>query len=86
MIDIAITTPIIVAAIMIVTKVGRIAGIPSRFLPLLSVVLGMVVGISNALSYDPSLKGIVTNLIAGIILGGSAAGVYDLGKKTIVGK
>jgi uncharacterized membrane protein (DUF441 family) len=54
-----------------------------RYLPLVSVVLGMVVGYILAIGF---YQDIPTFIAAGFIGGAAASGVYDLASKSIGGK
>ena len=54
-----------------------------RYLPLVSVVLGMVVGYILAIGF---YQDIPTFIAAGLIGGATASGVYDLASKSIGGK
>jgi hypothetical protein len=53
--------------------------IPSRFIPLLS----MVLGITFIALGDLTIQNII---ITGVIVGLSASGLYDFGKKTVLNK
>jgi hypothetical protein len=61
--------------------------IVDRWIPLLSVILGALIGIASALI---DLQGggyqILEYAIKGIVLGLTSAGLYDVGKKTILDK
>lgn len=54
-----------------------------RFLPLASIVIGMVVGLVLAIGF---YQDVPTFIAAGFIGGAVASGVYDLANKTIGGK
>lgn len=54
-----------------------------RYLPLVSVVLGMVVGYILAIGF---YQDIPTFIAAGFIGGATASGVYDLASKSLGGK
>ena len=72
---IEITDVIVVAVIMgLVELVKRLDWLPAKFLPLLSLILGIVAGIVY-------FEGAIENKVMfGIILGLSAAGLYDQSK------
>ena len=72
---IEITDVIVVAVIMgLVELVKKLDWLPAKFLPLLSLVLGIVGGI---VYFDGPIE---NKVIFGIILGLSAAGLYDQSK------
>lgn len=52
--------------------IKRIAVIPSRFMPLVSVVVGLVLGMTMGLHW-----------LLAVIVGLAGSGIYDLGTKTI---
>lgn len=88
MIDINTMQELLVSAAWIVpvitglVQVIRVASgnaIYERFLPLVSLVIGVILG---GLTIGWSVLGI----LAGLIFGLSASGFYDLGKKTIAGQ
>lgn len=74
------TTVIIVAAITGVIK--KASGLPGRFTPLLSMVIGIIVGVFAAtMNVTPLLQGAWLGLVAGLM----ASGAYDVAKRTIKG-
>jgi len=67
---------IVIAAVGIAKK----AGLPTKWAPAASLGIGIVVGLAAAYSMgEPILAGAA----AGILLGASACGIYDLGKNVI---
>jgi hypothetical protein len=71
-----ITMAVIVALIMAINQ-GIKQAIPAKFIPLVSVGLGLVAGLF-VLPYE---GGIQTGIINGLAMGLSACGLFDLGKK-----
>lgn len=58
----------------------KYTGLPSKFAPLGSLCLGVLVGIGIAVSQsDPILQGIVTGVALGLI----SCGMYDVAKKAL---
>jgi hypothetical protein len=70
----------ILVLVLALTQAVKKAGVSSRYLPLIALVLG-VVG-----SYFFSGEATVLATAAGVITGLASAGLYDLGKKTVLGK
>lgn len=68
-----------IAVIMAIVKVAREVGLPSKYAPALSLGVGVVIGIGVALQSGDLW---LTGLPVGILLGASACGIYDLGKKS----
>lgn len=69
-----------VAVVIALVKIARETGLPSKFAPAVSLSLGIVTGLVMAYqNSDPWLAGAV----AGIMVGASSCGLYDLGKKSI---
>lgn len=73
-----ITVLIIVEAIKRVTPEKY-----NRYLPLLALIIG---GVANSLYVTFTTGLTVEAIFAGIIMGGAAAGIYDVANKTILGK
>ena len=69
-----ILVPVIVGLVEIVKRLGM----PSRFCPVLAVVLG--IGLSFAGLHPSPLETILEGVVAGL----SASGLYDVGKKTLL--
>jgi hypothetical protein len=69
--------PVITGLVQVI-RVATNNALYERYLPALSVVIGVILGIV--------VIGVgVPGIIAGLIFGLSASGFYDLGKKTIAG-
>lgn len=68
---------IAIAVIIGLTQVAKKAGVPTKYIPLLAVVLGMGYG----LAIEVSLQGLMGGFIAGL----SAVGFYRTAEKTITG-
>ena len=69
----------LIALTIALTAVVRITKlIPTRFLPVVSLVLGIVVGQSAGFSVD--------SLLTGALIGTSAAGLFDVAKLSVLGK
>ena len=66
-----IIVPVIIGLVAVATRVG----LPTRFAPLLAVVLGVL-----------SMWVSDVTLLQGIIFGLSSSGLYDVAKTTIAGK
>jgi len=64
----------ITPAILIIVQIIKGAGLPTKYLPLISLVLGVAGAV--VLNVGGSFIG---NLISGILAGGAAAGLYDAG-------
>jgi len=75
-----LTLVVLVAlTIGLVEVIKRINIIQERFLPAISLIMGSILYVS--------LNGIsVKTLIIGIAIGLSSSGLFDIGKKTILGK
>ncbi len=72
----------IVALVIGLVKVSREAGLPSKFAPGVSLFLGVLFGLLMALEGEQPLLG---GALVGVVVGLSACGIYDVGKKTIDG-
>jgi hypothetical protein len=57
-------------------------GLPSRFLPLLAILGGIGLGLG---AYYFSAISLIDALVGGAVIGASVSGIYDFGKKTILG-
>ena len=64
--------------IIAIVQLAKMFNMPSRFAPLLAVILGVGLNLSNGIFY-------VEKVIEGIIIGLSAAGLYS-STKSIIGK
>lgn len=73
---------ILVSIVIGLTEViKRATGLEKRYIPLLAVILGIV------LSFVGTYLGVISApLISGIVAGLMSCGLWDLGKKTILGK
>jgi len=76
-----ITLTVITAVVIALVKIAINSGMPKRFSPVLAIVLG----IASLLGLT-FLEAPVSVIFAGIVVGLSACGLYDLGKTTILGK
>jgi hypothetical protein len=62
----------------IFVKAVRLAGVPSKYLPLISIGCGMGLGMLWAyITGNPAVSG----LVAGVVLGAATSGNYDVVKK-----
>ena len=62
----------------IFVKAVRLAGVPSKYLPLVSIGCGMGLGMLWAyITGNPTVSG----LVAGVVLGAATSGNYDVVKK-----
>jgi hypothetical protein len=75
--NIEITDVVIVAVIVGIVEMAKGIGLPARLAPLLSVILGIVVGV---VYYPGDLK---TSVIFGIISGLTSCGLYSAGKSAV---
>jgi len=74
--DIKLLVPLIIALVEVVKRLG----VKKRFLPLISVVLGIGLNLLIVSALTPE------SLLMGAVLGCSACGLFDLGKKSILNK
>ncbi len=77
----AIELSILVGITIGLTEAVKRVGVKKRFLPLVS----LVFGIGLVFLSSPVLS-IGESIIAGIMVGLSAAGLFDIGRKTVAGK
>ena len=69
----------LIALTIALTAVVRITKlIPTRFLPVVSLVIGIVVGQSAGFSVD--------SLLTGATIGTAASGIFDVAKLSVLGK
>lgn len=68
-----------IAIIIAVVKVARELGFDSKYVPVLSLVLGILCGI--VISFEQGLT-IPAGIVLGVVLGTAACGTYDVGKYT----
>lgn len=74
-----INMAVVVGIIMAVNQLVK-QYIPTKFIPLVSVALGLVAGLF-VIPYD---GGTVTGVVNGLAMGLSACGLFDLVKKTVI--
>lgn len=68
-----------ITVVMAGVKIARETGLPSKYAPAASLGLGIAAGLVMASQNgDPWMAGVV----AGVMVGASASGIYDVGKKT----
>ena len=77
----AITFSVLTAIVIGLTEAGKQLGLPKKYTPVLAVLLGVLFTIGLAL-FEITTQIVLT----GVVIGLSACGLYDLGKKTILGK
>lgn len=77
--EIAIVISAIVAVIIAICQALKYAGFPSRFIPLVSIALG----IAGALYFG---KSDLLTVLAGIVTGLTASGLFSAFKATILNK
>lgn len=75
----------LIVLIGILVEVVKSFGVSGRFLPLLSIVFGGILGWVATFIGDGGLT-VVQGIVGGMLTGASVSGLYDLGKKTIAGK
>jgi len=68
-----------ITLVMASVKVARETGLPSKYAPTTSIGLGVLSGIGIALQNGSSMVG---GVVAGIMIGVSASGIYDVAKKS----
>lgn len=73
----------ILVIIGILVALLRQLGLPSRWLPLATILFGMMLGV---IAYFSSGYPLLDGLIGGMIIGASVGGLYDFGKKTVLNK
>ena len=70
-----------IAPVMIViVEALKQAGVPTRWLPVLAILGGALLGLVYALTTGSDL---LSGALGGILAGGAAAGIYDAGKSVI---
>lgn len=67
------------ALVIGLVKLFREIGLPSKYAPLVSLGIGILVGIGVALT---SGQDIIYGIVLGICFGLSSSGIYDIGKKS----
>ena len=73
----------ILVLIMILVTILKQFGISSRWLPASAMIFGVVLGIVGFFTNGIDLP---TAIIGGLLAGASVSGVYDFGRRTILGK
>jgi len=73
------TATLIVSAVIVLTQVIKTLSIPERFVPAIGFILGALLTFV-IFGFNVSV------IIPAILIGGASLGIYDLGKKTILGK
>jgi len=58
-------------------------GVQGRLLPLISIIFGIILGVIIHFTGDVTL---INGIIGGLLAGASVSGLYDIGKKTVLGK
>ena len=76
-----ITVSTLTALVVGLTEASKVIGVPIRFAPLVSIVLG-VLGTIGVAFFEPTAIVIFTGLAIGL----SASGLYDFSKKTVLGQ
>ncbi len=77
-----IETTVVIAIIIGLVSIAKKLGLESKFAPVLALVLG--VGINLVVKYLGAETGEL--VVGGIVAGLTSMGLYDVGKKTILGK
>ncbi len=70
--------PILLALVEVIKRTG----IPSKFLPVVAIVLGVIVNVI----FKMMGVGLIEQIMFGMAAGLSSSGLYDLGTKTIMGQ
>jgi len=76
--------PILIMLMPVIVGINQLlksAGVPSRIIPLLNIILGFI-----AYPLISTVVGVYVAIIGCIILGLAVGGFYDLGNKTILNK
>ena len=73
-----VSVVVVGAVVEVVKKTGVV---PNNWLPLLSAVLGIVLGVANSLTLDTPY--VVGGALAGLVVGLTASGAYDVGSRTV---
>ena len=81
--DIVLGGTSLVILVGIFVQLAKMYGIATRYLPLLSVLLGLAGGLTAFFYGDLPLT---ASIVGGIMSGATASGLYDVGKRTIAGK
>lgn len=81
--DITLGGASLLVLIGILVSVIKSLNVPTRYLPMASIVLGVILGYASYLTGNVSL---IQGLIGGIVIGASVSGIYDFGKTTLLNK
>ena len=73
----------IIPMTLIVVELAKGLDINKKYLPLLSVSLGAILGTVFSFYYDADL---FTHIVQGVVYGASASGIYDMAKIAKEGK
>jgi ABC-type uncharacterized transport system permease subunit len=76
-----VTVSALTAIVVGLTEASKSLGVPSRYAPLVSILLG-VLGTLGVAFFEPTAQVILMGLAIGL----SASGLYDFSKKTVLGK
>lgn len=69
--------PTAIATIMAVAQAVKKLGFPTKFIPALNLILGVIVGVGmNQFNAD--------GLVKGLMIGASACGIFDFNKKCFI--
>lgn len=66
-----------ITIIIVLVRVAREVGLPSKYAPAASILFGILVGMGMAYENSTSWA---AGLVIGIMLGATACGIYDAGK------
>ncbi len=80
MLEITIGGFSVLAVVYVLVELIKGFGVSGKFLPIISIALGMVIG---AVSYFCGAFALTEALIGGFFAGASASGVYDIKSKTL---
>jgi len=75
--DTTILVPLTIGLVEVIKNIG----IPKRFIPLVAIFIGIIFAILGNIGGD-----IIANVITGLGIGLASVGLFDFGKKTILGK
>lgn len=71
---------VIIAIVIGITQVAKQLGMPNRFSPVLAIICGI------GIAFVATMGGFWEVVLQGVIVGLTAAGLWDLGKVSILGK
>jgi len=75
--DTTILVPLTIGLVEVIKNIG----IPKRFIPLVAILIGVIFAILGNIGGD-----LIANIITGLGIGLASVGLFDFGKKTILGK